>query len=91
MVRSGVRFSEAAEEWLRLIREDGERKPSTLVDYQLAFRTHLLPGTHRCALLHSRVEAKAIELILAALTAGNECEPHSLPGAANGRLKAQWI
>ena len=45
MVRSGVRFPEAGEEWLRFIREDGECKPSTLVDYQLAFRAYLLPGT----------------------------------------------
>jgi hypothetical protein len=38
------RFSEAAEEWLRFIREDRERKPSTLVDYQSALRAHLLPA-----------------------------------------------
>ena len=44
MVRSGVTFSEAAEEWLRFIREDRERKPSTLVDYQSALRAHLLPA-----------------------------------------------
>jgi Phage integrase, N-terminal SAM-like domain len=44
MVRSGVKFSEAAEEWLRFIREDRERKPSTLVDYQSALRAHVLPA-----------------------------------------------
>ena len=43
-VRSGVNFSDAAEEWLRFIREDRERKPSTLVDYQSALRAHLLPA-----------------------------------------------
>jgi len=38
MVRSGVSFSQAAAEWLRLIGEDRERKPSTLVDYRSADR-----------------------------------------------------
>ena len=44
--RSGAGSSsrEAAEEWLRFIREDRERKPSTLVDYQSALRAHLLPA-----------------------------------------------
>ncbi|MGZ6322513.1 MAG: hypothetical protein ACXWQR_24780, partial [Ktedonobacterales bacterium] len=43
-VRCGVKFSEAAEEWLRFIREDRGRKPSTLVDYQSALRAHVLPA-----------------------------------------------
>jgi integrase len=42
--RSGVTFSQAAEEWLRFIREDRERKPSTLADYESALRVHLLPA-----------------------------------------------
>jgi hypothetical protein len=44
MVRSGVTFADAASEWLRFIREDRERKPSTLVDYESALRAHLLPA-----------------------------------------------
>jgi integrase len=44
MVRSGVTFADAAAEWLRFIREDRERKPSTLVDYESALRAHLLPA-----------------------------------------------
>jgi integrase len=43
MVRSGITFADAAAEWLRFIREDRERKPSTLVDYESALRAHLLP------------------------------------------------
>ena len=44
MVQSGVTFAEAADEWLRFIKEDRERKPSTLVDYRPALNAHLLPA-----------------------------------------------
>ncbi|HUO74882.1 MAG TPA: site-specific integrase, partial [Solirubrobacteraceae bacterium] len=44
MARSGVTVADAAAEWLRFIREDRERKPSTLVDYESALRAHLLPA-----------------------------------------------
>ena len=89
--RSSARWlTNDVEEWLRLIREEGECKPSTWST--INWRSGRICCRHvQCALLHSRVEAKAVELILAALTAGNECEPHALPGAANGRLKTQWI
>ena len=43
-VRTGVTFDTAADEWLRFIEEDRERKPSTLVDYRSALRAHLLPA-----------------------------------------------
>ncbi|MGO9822218.1 MAG: tyrosine-type recombinase/integrase [Solirubrobacteraceae bacterium] len=43
-VRTGVTFDAAADEWLRFIEEDRERKPSTLVDYRSALRAHLLPA-----------------------------------------------
>src|SRR5947209_18509417 len=36
--RTGVTFADAAVEWLRFIKEDRERKPSTLVDYESALR-----------------------------------------------------
>ncbi len=42
--RTGVTFADAAGEWLRFIKEDRERKPSTLVDYESALRAHLLPA-----------------------------------------------
>jgi integrase len=44
MARTGVTFADAAGEWLRFIREDRERKPSTLVDNESALRAHLLPA-----------------------------------------------
>jgi hypothetical protein len=44
MVRIGVTFGDAAEEWLRFIEEDRVRKPSTLNDYRSALKAHLLPA-----------------------------------------------
>ena len=44
-MRSGnATFAEAAEEWLRFIAQDRERKPSTLRDYRSALNAHLLPA-----------------------------------------------
>jgi integrase len=43
-VRTGVAFETAADEWLRFIEQDRERKPSTLVDYRSALRAHLVPA-----------------------------------------------
>ena len=40
--RTGVSFEQAAEEWLRFIAEDRERKPSTLYDYRSALQARLL-------------------------------------------------
>ncbi len=37
-------FAAAAEEWLRFIAQDRERKPSTLRDYRSALNAHLLPA-----------------------------------------------
>jgi integrase len=44
MVRTGATFADAAEEWLRFIQEDRERKPSTVHDYRSALDAHLLPA-----------------------------------------------
>ena len=44
MVRTGVTFAEAAEEYLRWLEYDRDRKPSTLRDYRSIVRTHLLPA-----------------------------------------------
>ena len=43
MVRTGVTFAEAAEEWLRYVEEDRDVKPSTLTDYRSVLKAHLLP------------------------------------------------
>jgi integrase len=44
MVRSGATFADAAEEWLRFIEQDRERKPSTMRDYRSLLKVHLLPA-----------------------------------------------
>jgi integrase len=44
MLRTGATFADAAEEWLRFIQEDRERKPSTVHDYRSALDMHLLPA-----------------------------------------------
>jgi integrase len=43
-VQSGVKFADAAAEWLRFIEHDRRRKPSTLEGYRSVVRTHLLPA-----------------------------------------------
>jgi integrase len=43
LVRTGVTFAEAAEEYLTWLEVDRERKPSTLRDYRSMVRTHMLP------------------------------------------------
>jgi integrase len=42
-VRTGVTFAEAADEWLRYIEHDRERKPSTVAGYRALVRSQLLP------------------------------------------------
>jgi len=43
MVRTGVTFGEAANEWLRYVEHDRERKPSTVAGYRALVRSQLLP------------------------------------------------
>src|ERR671914_1396448 len=44
MVRTGVTFADACEEYLRYVEVDLDRKPSTLTDYRSIIRAHLLPA-----------------------------------------------
>jgi integrase len=44
LVRTGMTFAEAAEQYLTWLEVDRERKPSTLRDYRSILRTHLLPA-----------------------------------------------
>jgi integrase len=44
MRSGGATFLEAAEEWLRFIAQDRERKPSTIRDYRSVLNAHLLPA-----------------------------------------------
>jgi integrase len=50
MVRTGVRFADAAAEWLRYVAEDRGCKPTTLRDYGTSLRAHLLPAFGHLAL-----------------------------------------
>ena len=43
LVRTGLTVAAAAEEYLRWLRVDRERKPSTLRDYESVIRAHILP------------------------------------------------
>jgi integrase len=44
MVRTGVTFAQACEEYLHWLEHDRQRKPTTLRDYRSTIRTHLLPS-----------------------------------------------
>lgn len=44
LVKTGVTFSEAADEWLRYIEHDRDRKPSTIIGYKAILRAQLLPA-----------------------------------------------
>jgi hypothetical protein len=44
LVKTGVTFSEAADEWLRYVEHDRDRKPSTIVGYKAILRAQLLPA-----------------------------------------------
>lgn len=44
MVRTGVTFADACNEYLRYVEHDLDRKPSTLGDYRSVIRAHLLPA-----------------------------------------------
>src|SRR3954469_10759610 len=60
MVRTGVTFADACDEYLRYVEFDLDRKPSTVIDYRSIIRAHLLPafGTLRLEdLTTERIEA----------------------------------
>jgi integrase len=44
MVRTGVTFAEACEQYLEWLPHERQRRPSTLRDYRSIIRTHLLPS-----------------------------------------------
>src|SRR3954464_15804400 len=60
MVRTGITFADACDEYLRYVEFDLDRKPSTLTDYRSIIRAHLLPefGSTRIEdLTGDRIEA----------------------------------
>lgn len=65
MVRTGATFADAAEEYLRWLRDDRQRKPSTLRDYRSIITAHLLPvfGSERLEdITTERIEAWSAKL-----------------------------
>jgi integrase len=69
MVRTGVTFAEACEEWLRYMEHDLDRKPSTLVQYRSSVRAHFVPAFGSLRL--EDVTAERIEAWKATLRMGN--------------------
>jgi integrase len=57
MVRTGATFADAAEEYLRYVREDRGRKPSTLRGYRSVIEAHLLPAFGQMAVEDITTEA----------------------------------
>jgi integrase len=66
---SGKTFGEASAEWLRWLRDDRNRKPSTLSDYESVLRVHLHPAIGRDTPL-VKIEQATIEQLRARLLAG---------------------
>jgi integrase len=81
MVRTGVTFAEACEEWLRYMEHDLDRKPSTLVQYRSSVRAHFVPAFGDLRL--EDVTAERIEAWKATLRMSNRTK-HKLLTELNG-------
>jgi integrase len=84
MVRTGVTFADACDDYLRYVEVDLDRKPSTLTDYRSIIRAHLLP-----AFGSMRIEdltGEWIETWKATIPAGNRTKAKILT-VLNGVLK----
>jgi integrase len=84
MVRTGVTFADACDEYLRYVEVDLDRKPSTLTDYRSIIRAHLLPAFG--ALRLEDVTSDRIEGWKATIAAGNRTKAKILT-VLNGVLK----
>src|SRR3954466_5432978 len=84
MVRTGVTFADACDEYLRYVEVDLDRKPSTVTDYRSIVRAHLAPafGTPRL----EDVTGERIEAWKATLTISNRSKAKILT-ILNGVLK----
>jgi integrase len=84
MVRTGVTFADACDEYLRYVDVDLDRKPSTVTDYRSIVRAHLVPafGTLRI----EDVTGEGIETWKATLTVSNRSKAKILT-ILNGVLK----
>src|SRR5215218_6262877 len=84
MVRTGVTFADACDEYLRYVEVDLDRKPSTLTDYRSIIRAHLLPAFGSLRL--EDLTADRIEAWKATISAGNRTKSKILT-VLNGVLK----
>jgi integrase len=84
MVRTGVTFADACDEYLRYVEVDLDRKPSTLTDYRSIIRAHLVPAFGSSRL--EDVTADRIEAWKATLPVGNRTKCKILT-VLNGVLK----
>ena len=84
MVRTGVTFADACDEYLRYVEFDLDRKPSTVVDYRSIIRAHLLPAFGSLRL--EDLTADRIEAWKATLTVCNRSKAKILT-VLNGVLK----
>ena len=84
MVRTGVTFADACDEYLRYVEMDLDRKPSTVVDYRSIIRAHLL--LEFGAMRIEDVTAERIEAWKATLAVGNRTKAKILT-VLNGVLK----
>ena len=84
MVRTGVTFADACDEYLRYVEVDLDRKPSTVTDYRSIVRAHLVPafGTLRL----EDLTGDGIEAWKATLTVSNRSKAKILT-ILNGVLK----
>ena len=84
MVRTGVTFADACDEYLRYVEFDLDRKPSTVVDYRSIIRAHLLPAFGSLRL--EDLTSDRIEAWKATLTVCNRSKSKILT-VLNGVLK----
>ena len=84
MVRTGVTFADACEEYLRYVEVDLDRKPSTLTDYRSIIRAHLVPAFGSLRL--EDVTAERIESWKMTVACGNRSKAKILT-VLNGVLK----
>ena len=76
MVRTGVTFRDAAEEWLRYVEHERGRKPSTIADYRSALNAHLNPAFGDLPL--EQITTETIEIWLARELRDGELSRRSL-------------
>src|ERR671927_249028 len=69
MVRTGVTFADACDEYLRYLEADLDRKPSTLTDYRSIIHAHLVPAFGPMRL--EDITAERIEAWMTTVAVGN--------------------